>query len=460
MDELSLDVETLLRQRDWLRRLARGLVRDGEVDDLLQESWLQALRGGSRPRRTLRAWFAGILRNVARRERDERHGELGGEPRAEDALDSAELLVRAELQERLSSAVRALREPYRATVLLHYFEGLTLEEVGRRTGVPSSTARTRLARALAELRSRFEGEHGGAAWAFVVALARGGAVGIPKSVLEVTRMGTLGKLSVGVAVAGIALAVWWSEAGDAGRSSASGAEASARVALQSPPPGAEPADEPGVEGRGLREPAALAREPAPAPAASDPRQAGVDAASSEASATSLERDLDKVAESFLGENFDAPGLLDVWARLAQSMPAATEEGKLELGSLRGSYTFDGGGYKVQLVAECSRAPFVKRTVSLLFTNTGGTASNLWAFVQFHPRSDKADQAYFEHEQIVGWSLQVDPNRGTTAKALTTIFDEAGWHLGNVSEVFREQHLPGLRSGAAFDAWLARLCQRR
>jgi RNA polymerase sigma-70 factor (ECF subfamily) len=171
VDEHSLDVETLLRQRGWLRRLAHGLVREGEVDDLVQQSWLEALGGGSRPRRTLRAWFAGILRNVARRGGADalRPGELLDEPRDEGALGSAELVARAELQERVSSAVRALREPYRTTVLLHYFEGLSLEDLSRRMGVPSSTGRTRLARALAELRARLDHEFGGReAWALTL----------------------------------------------------------------------------------------------------------------------------------------------------------------------------------------------------------------------------------------------------------------------------------------------------
>src|SRR5262245_36986995 len=132
--EPTFDVETLLRQRGWLHALARGLMAESEVDDLVQESWLAALRGGSRPERTLRAWFAGILRNVARRRGAElgRRGELAGEPCDERALSAEELVARAELQERLSAAVRALREPYRTTVLLHYFEGLSLEELSRR----------------------------------------------------------------------------------------------------------------------------------------------------------------------------------------------------------------------------------------------------------------------------------------------------------------------------------------
>jgi hypothetical protein len=59
-------------------------------------------------------------------------------------VPSTEALVeRTELQEQLSAAVRALDEPYRTTVLLHYSEGLSLEEIARTQGVPASTVRTR-----------------------------------------------------------------------------------------------------------------------------------------------------------------------------------------------------------------------------------------------------------------------------------------------------------------------------
>jgi hypothetical protein len=68
------------------------------------------------------------------------------------------------------AAVRALAEPYRATVLLRYYEGLALEEVARRTGVNGSTARTRLARAHEQLRARLDREWGGRqAWGALAA---------------------------------------------------------------------------------------------------------------------------------------------------------------------------------------------------------------------------------------------------------------------------------------------------
>src|SRR5207245_2673992 len=75
---------------EWLRRLARAFVReDGAVDDLVQETWLVALRTPPAATSPLRAWLSGVLRNLvfkrrrgdARRDRRERVA--AAEPAAE-----------------------------------------------------------------------------------------------------------------------------------------------------------------------------------------------------------------------------------------------------------------------------------------------------------------------------------------------------------------------------------------
>src|SRR5206468_3902939 len=83
---------------------------------------------------SLRAWFSGFARNTARRMRrgkSDRRNESGAgmewDALADERPAAGELLAQAELQERLIAAVRTLREPYRATVLLHYLVGLALE---------------------------------------------------------------------------------------------------------------------------------------------------------------------------------------------------------------------------------------------------------------------------------------------------------------------------------------------
>ena len=61
------DLEKLLAQRGWVRRLAASLVADaGLADDVAQESWLAALRHPPRHAQNLRSWLSTLVRNTAR----------------------------------------------------------------------------------------------------------------------------------------------------------------------------------------------------------------------------------------------------------------------------------------------------------------------------------------------------------------------------------------------------------
>jgi hypothetical protein len=69
--------------------------------------------------------------------------------------------ARRELYETIAAAVEALAEPLRGTVVLRYLEGLTSEEIARRTGVPEGTVRARLATGLDEIRRKLDHGHEG-----------------------------------------------------------------------------------------------------------------------------------------------------------------------------------------------------------------------------------------------------------------------------------------------------------
>lgn len=158
------DFEQLLAGSRWVQGLARGLLRDhAGAEDVVQDAWVVAL-SRREPVREPRAWLSGVVRRLTLRqgrtdERRRRREQLAARP--ERVPSVAELVERSELQERLSGAVRALAEPYRATVLLRYVEGLSAERIAAIQGVPASTVRTRLARALELLRERLDREHGG-----------------------------------------------------------------------------------------------------------------------------------------------------------------------------------------------------------------------------------------------------------------------------------------------------------
>ena len=60
-------VRELFAQREWLGRLALSLVNDEALaQDLVQETWLSALRTQPAPDAGLRGWLATVLRNRAR----------------------------------------------------------------------------------------------------------------------------------------------------------------------------------------------------------------------------------------------------------------------------------------------------------------------------------------------------------------------------------------------------------
>src|SRR5262245_20172103 len=91
-----IDVERLLGETAWVRRLVAGLLADpGEVDDVVQETWIAALaadraRIDARGERGVRAWLAAVARNLAlRRRRDSavrrRHEALAASMRGESA---------------------------------------------------------------------------------------------------------------------------------------------------------------------------------------------------------------------------------------------------------------------------------------------------------------------------------------------------------------------------------------
>lgn len=152
------DPDFYLTHQGYVRALARRLVYDPHAaDDLFQAAWLAALqrpaRDGSSPRR----WLAGIVRNLAskawlraerRRAREERW-----EPPAPASSPDA-VLAHEQERRRVVEALLALDEPYRATLIARFFDGLEPQQIAARDGVPVETVRTRQKRGLERLRER------------------------------------------------------------------------------------------------------------------------------------------------------------------------------------------------------------------------------------------------------------------------------------------------------------------
>jgi RNA polymerase sigma factor (sigma-70 family) len=132
--------EELAAHSQWVRRLARSLVHDeSAAEDLVQDTWVAALRRPPADRRALRGWLARVVRTLAWKQQRKvstaplsaEEGSLPG--RASDS----ELVERLELHRVLAEELRAIREPLRTTLLQRYFEGLSAAQIAERTGTPA-----------------------------------------------------------------------------------------------------------------------------------------------------------------------------------------------------------------------------------------------------------------------------------------------------------------------------------
>jgi RNA polymerase sigma-70 factor (ECF subfamily) len=164
-DSLSQLRAEALTHLDGLYNLARWLVRDpAEAEDLVQETFLRALRGFHQFRAgtNLRAWLFQILRNTFFTQYRKR----GREPEAvdPDVLDTMAIRLgpasgagspsgasSGTLSVDLRAALEHLPDDYRAVVVLADVEDFTMTEVADIMGCPVGTVKSRLFRARAIL---------------------------------------------------------------------------------------------------------------------------------------------------------------------------------------------------------------------------------------------------------------------------------------------------------------------
>lgn len=246
---MDASLDTLLAQRAWVRALAVALVGRADADDLEQEAWLAALErppGDEAPR----AWLATVLRRTASRmrrtlSRRAARERVAARPEATGA--AADLVALAETHERVVRAVLALPEPYRSTILLRFFEGLSPPEIARRTGAPVDTVKARLRRGLARLRTELPEDRAWSVALLALAMTRRppslpvalGALGM--SLKTKILVAALAILLCGSLIAGRAL----DRAGVPGRAqppreAASSAATPPAVPAEAPAPGAPP----------------------------------------------------------------------------------------------------------------------------------------------------------------------------------------------------------------------------
>ncbi|MCI0585556.1 MAG: sigma-70 family RNA polymerase sigma factor [Planctomycetes bacterium] len=251
------EVERLLSQTAWVRGLALAVARDSHAaEDVAQDALVAALRRPPAVPDRLRGWLVRVVRNLVRlRARTDARREAREQvaARPERTEDPSLALERLETQEALLRAVRELREPYRTTVLLRWFEGLEPVEIARRSGIPVRTVHTRVTRALALLRERLDRRSGGdrSAWMSAwIPLLRRTAGPWPWIVAMDAKI----KLALAGAVAAGALATLWVAAAPSGETASAPAPADG---VRAPKPATPDGDRPTVPTRSPVEAPAL-----------------------------------------------------------------------------------------------------------------------------------------------------------------------------------------------------------
>lgn len=158
---------------DAMRRLARDLVADDSLaDDAVQQAYVVALTRPPRERHSIAGWLLSVVRSCSLDLLRQRSRRVRREQSVEAATPMAadEVAAQLELQAAIVAAVRSLDEPYASAVWLRWFEGLSPSEIAARQGEPVKTIKTRLGRALQQLRNKLDARPGGRQ-AWIAALA-------------------------------------------------------------------------------------------------------------------------------------------------------------------------------------------------------------------------------------------------------------------------------------------------
>ncbi len=221
MDPLALHIEDLLTHDGFVRRLALRLIRDeAGAEDVVQDTWLEAVRRPPKATGSARGWLAKVVQHLAAN----RHRAAGRRARREFMAARSEstspehgLLEREETRRQVVAAVLDLGPPYSTVLILRFHQGLSAAEIAMRQAVPVDTVKTQLRRGLGRLREQLErvAPHGD--WRFLLTPL----VGLPAvsgvgagSTTTLTSLGVLLmslklQFAILLVVGAIAGAAWW-----------------------------------------------------------------------------------------------------------------------------------------------------------------------------------------------------------------------------------------------------------
>ena len=158
------DADAFARLYDaWSSRLfaliLQIVVDRAQSEEVLQEVFLEVWRtaGSYSPARgSVRAWLVTMARRRAidrvRSSQSSRERESRWRDYMPDVDQTVQQVEDRLVGEQVHRALEAVGEPYRSTIELAYFTGLTHREIARRTNTPLGTVKTRIRDGMARLR--------------------------------------------------------------------------------------------------------------------------------------------------------------------------------------------------------------------------------------------------------------------------------------------------------------------
>lgn len=137
---------------------------ESEAQDLVQETFLQAVRAAQRfgGRSSVYTWLHGILLNLTRHYHRDRKRMI-----YDEALARQERAVAEEQPSRLdcevtsralADALHQLSDPHREVLVLRFYEEMRIHEIAAHLGISKGTVKSRLHYAIAEMQRRMPAE--------------------------------------------------------------------------------------------------------------------------------------------------------------------------------------------------------------------------------------------------------------------------------------------------------------
>jgi RNA polymerase sigma-70 factor (ECF subfamily) len=169
-DAKAFEALVVKYQRRIARHVARYAKAAGDVEDLVQETFIRAYRGlaSFRGDSAFYSWLYRIATNAALNHLERRPGDvlLGDdapeeradafEPGVSDAEDPERTLMAKQIAETVQRAVARLQPELAEALMLYEIEGKTYAEIAGMLGIPIGTVRTRIFRAREFIAARLQ----------------------------------------------------------------------------------------------------------------------------------------------------------------------------------------------------------------------------------------------------------------------------------------------------------------